>query len=145
MVESLYIDFRDRRDLEIIADMVEPGQRVLDLGCGDGSFLRMLHEKRGADVLGMDIQIAGSSQIPALASAIFAAVAAGSARGGYDSLIEASDAMKNLSDTVYHPNPEAKAVYDRLYAEYTLLHDYFGRGGNDVMKRLRAIRAEAMA
>ena len=55
MVESLYIDFRDRRDLEIIADMVEPGQRVLDLGCGDGSFLRMLHEKRGADVLGMEI------------------------------------------------------------------------------------------
>jgi L-ribulokinase len=36
-------------------------------------------------------------------------------------------------------------VYDGLYAEYRLLHDYFGRGGNDVMKRLRAIRARALA
>jgi L-ribulokinase len=49
-----------------------------------------------------------------------------------------------VSDTVYHPNPEASAVYDRLYAEYLRLHDYFGRGENDVMKRLRAIRTEAV-
>jgi L-ribulokinase len=34
-------------------------------------------------------------------------------------------------------------VYDRLYAEYATLHDYFGRGGNDVMHRLRAMRREA--
>ena len=38
---------------------------------------------------------------------------------------------------------EAQAVYDRLYTEYVTLHDYFGRGENDVMKRLRAIRNEA--
>ncbi|MBQ3127015.1 MAG: ribulokinase [Clostridia bacterium] len=97
-----------------------------------------------ADVLGLDIMIAGSTQSPALGTAIFAAVAAGSENGGYDTLLEASDAMKNVSDIVYHPNPEAKAVYDKLFAEYKQLHDYFGRGGNDVMKRLRAIRAEAM-
>lgn len=97
-----------------------------------------------ADVLGMDIQIAGSTQIPALATAIFAAVAAGSERGGYDSIIEASDAMKKLDSLVYHPDPAAHAVYNKLYAEYLTLHDYFGRGENDVMKRLRAIRAEAI-
>lgn len=45
--------------------------------------------------------------------------------------------------TVYTPDPEAGAVYDRLYAEYLALHDYFGRGGSDVMKRLRAIAADA--
>ena len=38
--------------------------------------------------------------------------------------------------------PAAKAVYDRLYAEYAILHDYFGRGANDVMKRLKALKAE---
>ena len=97
-----------------------------------------------ADVLGIDIRIAGSTQIPALGSAIYAAAAAGSARGGYDSLSSAVDAMQNVSDTVYHPNPEATAVYDRLYSEYLRLHDYFGRGENDVMKRLRAIRTEAV-
>jgi L-ribulokinase len=34
-------------------------------------------------------------------------------------------------------------VYDELYAEYVQLHDYFGRGGNSVMHRLRAIRDRA--
>ena len=42
----------------------------------------------------------------------------------------------------YVPIPENKAVYDKLYAEYVTLHDYFGRGANDVMKRLKALRAE---
>ena len=35
--------------------------------------------------------------------------------------------------------------YDELYAEYAGLHDYFGRGGNDAMHRLRAIRDRALA
>jgi len=95
-----------------------------------------------ADVTGMDIRISGSAQCPSLGSAIFAAYAAGSDAGGYDSLDDAADAMGSLSDRIYRPIPEHKAVYDRLYAEYAVLHDYFGRGENDVLKRLRRIRAE---
>jgi L-ribulokinase len=38
------------------------------------------------------------------------------------------------------PIPENSAVYDELYAEYKTLYDYFGRGANDVMKRLKKIR-----
>ena len=45
----------------------------------------------------------------------------------------------------YRPDPSASAAYDRLYAEYVTLHDYFGRGANDVMKRLRTLRDEAAA
>lgn len=45
--------------------------------------------------------------------------------------------MGKLMDTVYVPNPEAKRRYDILYKEYIMLHDYFGRGGNNVMKRLK--------
>ena len=41
---------------------------------------------------------------------------------------------------VYRPIPENVAIYDQLYAEYSTLYDYFGRGENDVMKRLRALR-----
>ena len=96
-----------------------------------------------ADVLKMDIRIAGSTQIPALASGIYAAAVAGKAAGGYDTLEEASAAMNSVSELVYHPNPEASAVYDKLFAEYKLLHDYFGRGGNDVMMRLRDIASAA--
>ena len=37
------------------------------------------------------------------------------------------------------------AIYDVLYREYVRLHDYFGRGENDVMKRLKGLRAEQRA
>ena len=73
---------------------------------------------------------------------MFGAVAAGKANGGYDTIGEAAEHMASLKDLVYKPNPENSAVYDRLYTEYKQLHDYFGRGGNDVMKRLRAIKRE---
>ena len=52
--------------------------------------------------------------------------------------------MVSACDKVYHPIPENVAVYDRLFAEYMKLHDYFGRGGNNVMKTLRAISAETL-
>jgi methionine biosynthesis protein MetW len=50
-----HLEFKNRPDLEIIAELVDPGHRVLDLGCGDGVFLKLLKSKRGAEVLGMEI------------------------------------------------------------------------------------------
>ena len=41
---------------------------------------------------------------------------------------------------VFQPDPASTGTYDRLYAEYVTLHDYFGRGENNVLHRLRAIR-----
>ncbi len=93
-----------------------------------------------ADVTGREIRIAASRQASALGAAIHAAVAAGSERGGYDSTAEAGARMARLLDTVYRPIPENRAIYNELYAEYRTLHDYFGRGDNDVMKRLMALR-----
>jgi len=96
-----------------------------------------------ADVIGLPVRIAGSAQGPALGSAIFGAVAAGSAQGGYDNIFEATRNMGKLKDQVYMPIPENQEVYDRLYAEYNILHDYFGRGANDVMKRLKELKKQA--
>ena len=48
--------------------------------------------------------------------------------------------MGKLKDEYYRPNAENVALYDKLYAEYKLLHDYFGRGANDVMKRLKQLK-----
>jgi L-ribulokinase len=53
--------------------------------------------------------------------------------------------MASLQGVVYRPNDANKVVYDRLYAEYARLHDYFGRGENDAMKTLFEIRDEARA
>jgi L-ribulokinase len=49
--------------------------------------------------------------------------------------------MARLKDEVFMPCPEHRQVYDQLYADYLRLHDYFGRGENDVMKRLKHIKA----
>jgi L-ribulokinase len=94
-----------------------------------------------ADVTGREIRISASQQTPALGSAMFGAVAAGRAAGGYDSIFEAAKKMAWLKDEVYAPIAENKAVYDQIYAEYVRLHDYFGRGENDAMKRLKALKA----
>jgi L-ribulokinase len=76
---------------------------------------------------------------------LFGAVAAGAAEGGHDSIIEAAARMARLRDESYRPNPEHRAIYDELYREYVGLHDHFGRGANDVMKHLKAIRARALS
>ncbi len=48
-----------RVDLLLIAEMVTPGARVLDVGCGDGTLLRLLAEKRDVDGRGMELSQAG--------------------------------------------------------------------------------------
>ena len=83
----------------------------------------------------------GSEQGPALGSAIHAAVAA----GAYPDVPAAAAAMGRIDEDVYRPDPARADVYDELYAEYVRLHDYFGRGANQVMHRLRALRDRVAA
>jgi L-ribulokinase len=98
-----------------------------------------------ADVSGVPLRIAETHQAGGLGSAMHGAVAAGSAAGGYDSIVDAAQNMARLREECYEPIPEHKAVYDKLYAEYLLLHDTFGRGQNDAMKRLKHLKAEVLA
>ena len=92
-----------------------------------------------ADVTNLPLSTIVSEQGPALGSAIHAAVAA----GAYADVRAAAQAMGRSERGVYQPIPANVEAYDALFAEYTLLHDHFGRGANDVMHRLRAIRREA--
>ena len=96
-----------------------------------------------SDVLGKEIRVSSASQIPALASAIYAAVAAGKEFGGYSTLSEATEHMAAPFEVTYLPDSNRQKRYMKLYNEYLILHDFFGRGGNDVMKRLRTISDEA--
>jgi L-ribulokinase len=43
------------------------------------------------------------------------------------------------------PDPEAVETYRALYEEYRRLHDLFGRGGDDVLRTLKQIKAAALA
>lgn len=96
-----------------------------------------------ADVTNREIVVADSKQTPALGAAMFAAVAAGQAQGGYDSIIDAAAKMARVKEETFKPIPEHVEVYEQLYREYSKLHDYFGRGENDVMKRLKRIKQSA--
>jgi L-ribulokinase len=94
-----------------------------------------------ADVTGRPLSLIGSEQGPALGAAIHAAVAAGQ----FPDVPAAAEVMGRAERNVYRPNPQTAWAYDALYAEYTRLHDYFGRGENEVMHRLRDIRDRALA
>ena len=93
-----------------------------------------------SDILNLPIKIAGSDEGGALGSAILGAVAAGKARGGYDDVYSAAEKLGKVMDFTYKPIPENVELYNKLFEEYKILHDYFGKGGNDVMKRLKKIR-----
>lgn len=92
-----------------------------------------------ADVMNMEIKLSGSPQAPALGAAMFGALAAGKERGGYGDIFSAAKAMAKLKSESYKPIQENVKVYDKLFAEYKKLHDYFGRTEH-VMKRLKAIK-----
>jgi L-ribulokinase len=99
-----------------------------------------------ADVLGQPMLIAGSPQTPALGAAVAAAVTAGAPAGGYASWMDAQDRMTSLKAKRFEPRPDARLVYDELYAIYRELHDAFGgvAGARDtpgsIMKRLLAVK-----
>jgi methionine biosynthesis protein MetW len=48
-----------RRDLRLIADMIEPHSRVLDIGCGDGALLAYLARHKSVDGRGIELSQSG--------------------------------------------------------------------------------------
>jgi len=96
-----------------------------------------------ADVTNREIKVAASDQATALGSALWGAVAAGKEAGGYAGIVEAARNMARLRNESFVPNRENHAIYQELFSEYRRLHDLFGRGGNDVMKRLKNLKASA--
>jgi L-ribulokinase len=134
--------FGTRRIIEAFEDsQIAVGEITIAGGLLDNAVLMQIY----ADVTGRPLNVAESSQGPALGSAIHAAVAA----GVHPDVPTAAKAMGRARHAAYRPDPDRHAAYDALYDEYRLLHDYFGHGaepgGNDVLHRLRRIRNEAGA
>ena len=114
------------------------------VACGGLPDQNALLMQLSADITGRSFDVAASSQAPALGAAMHGAVAAGAAAGGFDTIADAARAMVRPAVRTYHPDPSVRAVYDDQYADYRALHDHFGRGGDDVMRRLRARRSAAL-
>lgn len=129
---------------KIIDAFVQNGVQVDALyACGGLPQKNRLLMQIYADVTNREIFVADSKQTPALGAAMFAAVAAGAEAGGYASILEAAENMARVKEETFKPIPAHVEVYEKLYQEYSQLHDYFGRGANDVMKRLKRIKQAA--
>src|ERR1700709_643991 len=59
-----------RVDLVVVAEMVAPGAKVLDVGCGDGELLRLLAEWRGVDGRGIELSRQGGNECVAKGLAV---------------------------------------------------------------------------
>jgi L-ribulokinase len=125
----------------IIEAFEERGVAIRELVAAGGlpeknALLRQIY----ADVTGRPLRLSGSPQAPALGSAMHAAVAA----GVYPDIRAAAAVMGKLKDEIVQPIPANVAAYEPLYQDYRTLYDYFGRGANPVMKRLKARRREVL-
>ena len=125
----------------IVETFEAAGVPVTELVVAGGLLKNDLLMQIYADVLDRPLSVIRSSQGPALGSAIHAAVAA----GAYPDIHAAADAMGGVDRDVHRPVAAHVSAYDALYEEYRTLHDYFGRGSNEVMQRLRALRRAALS
>ena len=106
-----------RVDLLLIAEMVTPSTRVLDVGCGDGTLLRLLAEKRGVDGRGIELSQAGVNSCVAQGLAVI--------QGDAD------------TDLVYYPD----LAFDYAILSQTIQATYSPR---DVLKQLLRIGRRAV-
>ncbi len=132
--------------LTIIRRFEEYGVKISEIvSCGGIAEKNALLMQIYADVTGREIKVARSAQTCALGAAIAGSVAAGKARGGYETFEQAQAAMCGVKRESYKPDRRNHAVYQDLYRLYAQLHDAFGTkswSGNmsNVMKELLAIR-----
>ena len=120
----------------IVEAFEQAGVPVTDFTAAGGLLKNRFLMQTYSDVLNRPINVLASDQGPALGAAIHAAVAA----GAHPDVRAASAAMGRLQRHAYVPDPGRAAAYEVLHGEYRALHDHFGRGGSDVMHRLRALR-----
>jgi len=122
----------------IVETFDSAGVPVTELVVAGGLLKNPLLMQIYADVTNLSLSTIGSDQGPALGSAIHAAVAAGE----YPDVHSASAAMGRVERNRYAPIPANVVAYNDLYDEYRTLHDYFGRGSNEIMHRLKQRRRE---
>ncbi len=114
------------------------------VACGGLPFQNRLLMQLTADITGRVVHTSSSRQAPALGSAMFGAVAAGAAAGGYDSITDAAARMTHPGVDVYTPASADAAIWDEGYAIYRELHDSMAQETSP-MRRLRALQGRARA
>jgi L-ribulokinase len=125
----------------ILDALADAGLPVRELVAAGGLIKNPAIMQIYADVTRMPLHLIGSEQGPALGSAMHAAVAA----GVHPDIRAAAAAMAKVRRDAYVPDERRADAYDGLYEHYLRLHDHFGRGGDEVMHRLRDVRPRELA
>ncbi|WP_307869169.1 ribulokinase [Nocardiopsis sp. B62] len=123
----------------IVEAFTGAGIPVHDFTVGGGMVRNPFVLQVYADVLNRPLRVVDTEHSCAVGAAIHAAVAA----GAHPDVHAASEAMGRVRADTVDPDPKRAATYDSLFAIYTELHDHFGRGGSDSLRRLRALRGAA--
>ncbi|MDY0231311.1 MAG: ribulokinase [Candidatus Saccharicenans sp.] len=113
--------------LTIVKRLQEYGLKITEvINCGGIAEKNPLVMQVYADVFGLEMKLARSSQTCALGAAMAGAVAAGKACGGYARFEEAQAAMCGVKPASFKPRFGHHLVYQELYELYRQLHDAFG-------------------
>jgi L-ribulokinase len=133
--------FGTRRILDAFAAQQVPAAELIAVGglAERSPLLLQIY----ADITKRPLRLAASANASATGAAMLGAVAAGESAGGHASFVSAAEHMAALKPGAIEPNPKNEAAYDELYARYVELHDHFGRGGTDLMTKLRHYRARS--
>jgi L-ribulokinase len=137
------IAFGSRR---IMDNFEEHGLRLEQIvACGGIAEKSPLTMQLLADTSGRRVTVPASTLIPARGAALFGAVAAGPAAGGFAHIMDAIESLSPGVGATYDPDPQAVAVYEDVYRLYRELHDSLGREHVELMHALKRIRERVNA
>lgn len=131
--------FGTRRIIEAFTSQGVEIERLM--GCGGLAHKNPHMMQLYADITGRPIDIAMAEQTCALGAAMHGALAA----GAHSTMRDAAKAMARIRKEAYRSRRSSKDAYDALYREYVALQDAFGRDPSSPMKRLRALRNQALS
>jgi methionine biosynthesis protein MetW len=106
------LDVYGRRDYAIIGELVEPGTRVLDLGCGEGELLAWLRDHKNVD--GRGVELTGASVQKAIARGV--SVYQGDLESGLDDYPEQAFDYVILSQTLQQTRDPLRVLKGMLRA-----------------------------
>ena len=128
------IAFGNRR---IMDNFTEHGIELNEIvACGGIAERSPLIMQLLADTSGRSVHVPASTEVPARGSALFGAVAG----GAFDNIGAAIAATRPGTARTYTPDPQARAVYDEVYAVYREVYETLGRTQVELLHGLKRIR-----
>ncbi|MFC0272829.1 ribulokinase [Metabacillus herbersteinensis] len=137
LMESLAFGTR-----KIVQAFNESGIEIKELyACGGLAEKNKLLMQIFADITQKSVHVVTVPNTSAMGSAVLAAVAAGSNRGGYETIEEAVAKMIKFESEVFQPISENSEIYNEIFLVYDSLYKYFGETSNE-MKALLNIKRQ---